>query len=305
MNFSSSCGGIEELEDYASALEASGEYRILRRLRLKTPSRRPDAAPTRRAVLVDVETTGLNPAVDEIVELAMLAFDYPIDGSFVSPVESFDRMRDPGRPMPPEVTALTGITDEMLVGRTIDPAEVAAFVEPSVLVIAHNSSFDRRFCERLFPVFAEKAWACSLSEVGWKNEGFEGARLSQLANAYGFFFDGHRALNDCEAAVELLSRPLPRIGRTAMSVLLESARQPRWRIRAEGAPYARREELKRRGYRWEAAAGGGRGSWCTEVPEQSFEAEQDYLRREIYRRSDAAIDARLLTAFDRYSGRSG
>lgn len=301
--FTSHCGSFEKLEGYASTLEASGEYRILRRLRLRT-SRPPDGAPTRRAVLVDVETTGLNPAVDEIVELAMLAFDYSTDGTFVAPVESFARLRDPGRPVPPDVTALTGITDEMVARKCIDAAEVAAFVEPAALVIAHNSTFDRRFCERRFPVFAEKAWACSLREVDWKGEGFESARLSQLANAYGFFFEGHRALNDCEAAVEILSRPLPRSGRTAMSVLLESARRPRWRIRAEGAPYALRDVLKGRGYRWETGEGAKRGAWCTEVTEETFETERDFLRSEIYRRSDAAIDARLLTAFERYSARS-
>jgi DNA polymerase-3 subunit epsilon len=303
-SFTAHDGSVEKLEGYVSALEASGEYRILRRLRLKTASRPPDATPTRRAVFVDVETTGLNPAVDEIVELAMLAFDYSTDGTFVAPVESFDRLRDPGRPIPPDVTALTGITDEMVARKCIDGAEVAAFVDPAALVIAHNSAFDRRFCERLFPVFAQKAWACSLREVDWKDEGLESARLSQLANAYGFFFEGHRALNDCEAAVELLSRPLPRSGRMGLSALLESARRARWWIRAEAAPYAQREVLKRRGYRWEASDGTRRGAWCIEVTEETFETERDFLRSEIYRRSDAAIDARLLTAFERYSERS-
>jgi NAD-dependent SIR2 family protein deacetylase len=71
-----------------------------------------------------------------------------------------------------------------------------AFVRQAALVIAHNAQFDRRFCERLFPVFAEKPWACSFREVGWADEGFESARLSQLANAHRLFFDGHRALHD-------------------------------------------------------------------------------------------------------------
>ncbi|WP_426440423.1 3'-5' exonuclease [Bradyrhizobium genosp. P] len=302
--FDSRGGFIEELEGYASALEASGEYRILRRLRLRKAASPPDAASTRRAVFVDTETTGLDPESDEVLELAMLAFDYRIDGTFASPAGSFDRLRDPGRPIPAEVSALTGITDEMVCGKHIDPVEVAAFVEGAALVIAHNSAFDRRFCERLFPVFAQKPWACSLHEVDWKAEGFESSRLSQLANGDGFFFDGHRALNDCEAALELLSRPLPRSGRTVLSALLESARRPRWRIRALGAPYALRDVLKRRGYRWEPGVATTRGAWWSEVAEEAFETECDFLRTEIYRRNDAVIDARLLTAFERYSDRS-
>jgi DNA polymerase-3 subunit epsilon len=176
-------------------------------------------------------------------------------------------------------------------------------VGQAALVVAHNAGFDRRFCERLFPVFAEKPWACSLCEVDWKKEGFEGARLSQLANAYGLFFDGHRALHDCEAAVELLSRPLPRSGRSAFSVLLESARTSRYRIRAAGTPFALRERLKLRGYRWDAGDRAGRGAWWTEVVEEDLEAERRFLRDEIYR-APVVVDARLLTAFERYSDRS-
>ena len=294
----------EDLERCASVLEASGEYRVLRRLRLTTALGLPEGVPARRGVIVDVETTGLDPATDEVLELAMLAFDYSIDGAFVSAVASFDQLRDPGRPIPPEVTKLTGITDEMVVGKNIDVAAADAFVKPAALVIAHNAAFDRRFCERLSPVFAEKPWACSLREVGWIDEGFESARLSQLAGGFWLFFNGHRAGHDCEAALELLSRPLPRGGRTALSVLLESARRPRWRIRAEGAPYASRETLKRRGYRWDPGDRARRGAWYTEVVEDILEAERDFLQADIYRRQDAVIDARLLTAFERHSERS-
>jgi DNA polymerase-3 subunit epsilon len=263
---------------------------------------RPSAgAAIRRGVFVDTETTGLDSATDEILELAMLSFDYAVDGSYVSPVASFDRLRNPGRRIPEEVSALTGITDDMVAGKCIEPTEVVAFLEGSALVIAHNSLFDRRFCERLFPVFAQKPWACSLHEVDWKAEGFQSGRLSLLANASGFFFEGHRALNDCEAALELLSRPLPRSGRTGMSILLESARRPRWRIRAVKAPFVHREVLKRRGYRWEAADQGEPGAWCAEIEECVFDAECEFLRADIYQRRDAIFDARLLTAFDRYS----
>jgi DNA polymerase-3 subunit epsilon len=265
------CGQTEKLERCASTLEASGEYRVLRRLRLRTPPRLPEGMPTKRAVVVDVETTGLDPTADEILELAMLAFDYWTDGALVSTVDSFDQLRDPGRPVPPDVTALTGITDEMVAGKSIDAAEVAAFVGGAALVLAHNAAFDRRFCERLFFEFAKKPWACSLREVGWTDEGFESARLSQLADGHGLFFDGHRALHDCEAALELLARPLPRSGRTALSTLLESARRPRWRIRAEGAPFAKRDVLKRRGYRWEAGDRARPGAWWTHLHEASVQ----------------------------------
>ena len=55
-------------EEMASALEASGDYRVLRRLQPRMF--KPDFIPSARlALYVDVETTGLDPRQDEIIEL--------------------------------------------------------------------------------------------------------------------------------------------------------------------------------------------------------------------------------------------
>jgi DNA polymerase III subunit epsilon len=292
-----------ESERMAALLESSGRYRILRRLEPRSAYHTPDGTPTRRAVFLDLETTGLDPATDEIVEMAMVAFDYSDDGRIFSVHEPFGGFRDPGRPIPAEVVAITGITDEMVAGASLDPAEVEAFLGEVVLVIAHNAGFDRRFAERFCGAFARKAWTCSWSEIPWANEGFtEGTKLSHLAAACGFFHDGHRAVHDCRAGVELLSRTLPGSGRLALDALLESARAPRWRVRAAGAPFELREQLKKRGYRWDPGEDGRTRAWFIDVTEAALDAERSFLRREIYRR-DVDIDARRLDAFDRYSDR--
>src|SRR3546814_8833265 len=81
---------------------------------------------------------------------------------------------------------ITGSTDEMVAGRKIDAEEVASFANGSALVIAHNAAFDRRFAERLSDVFITKPWACSMTQVDWANEGYDGlgalsARRSTVA----------------------------------------------------------------------------------------------------------------------------
>jgi DNA polymerase-3 subunit epsilon len=145
------------------------------------------------------------------------------------------------------------------------------------------------------------SWACSWSEIPWAEEGFEGTKLVHLAGC-GFFHEGHRAVHDCRAGIELLSRALPRSGRRGLDVLLESARAPRWRIRAVGAPFELRQALKIRGYRWDPGEDGRPRAWFIDVADGAVDSERDFLRREIYRR-DVDVDARRIDAFDRYSDR--
>ena len=78
--------------------------------------------------------------------------------------ESFSAFRDPGRPIPEPITELTGISDAMVQGATIELSAVAAFVGAADLVVAHNANFDRPFCEGLCDAFVAKPWACSLRE---------------------------------------------------------------------------------------------------------------------------------------------
>ena len=68
------------LEDLAAALEDSPDYRVLRRLRPRLSVEGLDAVDTRLGLMVDVETTGLDPDHDEIIELAMVPFRYTLDG---------------------------------------------------------------------------------------------------------------------------------------------------------------------------------------------------------------------------------
>lgn len=289
-------------ERIAKMLEATGEFRVLRRLRSPVRSVT-DHRPCKRAIFLDVETTGLDHLQDTVIELAMLPFDYDVDGEVVAIGEPFQGFRDPGVPISSEISALTGITDSMVAGTSIDPREIEKVVEEAAIVIAHNARFDRPFCEKLWPTFAAKAWACSWREVDWKAHGFGSARLSDIVAGYGLYFNGHRAVEDCHAGIEVLSRELPGAGRTALAMLLESARETRWRVWATGAPFPARSLLKKRGYRWSAGDDGRPRAWNIEVSEDQRPLEIQFLRNEVFRSDDIEVPANLVTAFDRYSTR--
>jgi len=291
-----------DLEKMAKRLEASGRYRILRRLEFR-PAAKPSELQTKLGLFIDVETTGLDPVKDEVIELAMVPFTFSSDGRIFEIKTPFHKFREPSGPIPSQITALTGITDEMVAGQTISPEEIAAFVDDAALKVSHNASFDRRFCERLSGSFASKPWACSMTQVDWASEGYEGVKLAYLVTEAGFFYDRHRATNDCLAAIQMLSTSLPKSNLPAMAKLLENARRSSWRIWAENAPFDLKDVLKSRGYRWNGDVNGSPRAWYIDVSDEDRESELKFLRAEIYRR-EADLFTKKITAFERFSIRS-
>ncbi|WP_426038006.1 3'-5' exonuclease [Brevundimonas sp. DC300-4] len=290
-----------QYEAMAAELEATNDYRVLRRLVPRGPASGVMSS-ARMALYVDVETTGLDARQDEIIELAMVPFWYGPDGHVMGCGEPFQAFNEPSLPITGEIQALTGITNEMVSGHRIDPVAVVEVAAPAVLVVAHNAAFDRRFLERLDAVFTTKAWACSMSQIDWARDGHEGTKLGYLAQACGFFYDRHRAVNDCFAAIELLARPLRRGGRPAMAELLDRARAPTWRIWAENSPFDLKDLLKARGYRWNGEAGTSPRAWYVDVDEASVQGELTFLKSEIYQR-EIDLLTRRIDAHDRFSDR--
>jgi DNA polymerase III subunit epsilon len=292
----------DELEAMAVTLADSGHYRIQRRLQPRPMLQAPPGTELKQALFVDVETTGLDHQSDEIIELAMVPFTYGSDGQIYEVKEPFQRFRQPGKPISAEITRLTGITDEMVAGHAIDPGEVEAFAQEAVLIVAHNAGFDRRFMENLAPGFALKGWACSQSQIDWAAEGIEGTRLSYLVAGAGYFYDKHRAVNDCLAAIELLAAPLPASAVTGLTQLLQNARKPAWRFWAENAPFDLKDVLKARGYKWNPDGTPFPKAWFKDVSDTDREAELSFLQNEIYQRPVELL-VRRIDAFNRFSDR--
>src|SRR6185312_6663071 len=217
---------IAENEAMANRLEATGSYRVLRKLVAPYILAAAPGADLRDAVFVDTETTGLDPEYDEIVALTLIPFRYTLPGTIVDILPALEFLRQPSRPIPPEATALHGISDEMVRGKTVDLDLVDQVIATAAPVIAHHADFDRRFVERLCPKFQERPWACSLAQIDWRAEGFSSSGLHYLAMASGFFYERHNATSDCQAALELLNRTLPVSGVRALSRLLETGRKP-------------------------------------------------------------------------------
>jgi DNA polymerase-3 subunit epsilon len=302
------------LEPIAQQLEQHPDYRVLRRLvpsldcGPKADASGANSAPagTQWVLVLDTETTGLSHATDKIIELAMLLVQVDAaSGLPFGPVSTFEGFEDPGMPIPAVAGQITGITDEMVQGQRLADAQVHALLARADLVVAHNAGFDRPFVEARFPGFAGKPWACSFQDINWKALGASSAKLGALAQDQGWFYDAHRALVDCHALLQVLSCPLPNSQTTELTglgQLMAASVQPSFKLRATGAPFEAKDQLKSRGYRWDAEA----RVWCaTLASEHLLATESLWLKAEVYSGRHAQVEVETQDSLTRYSSRLG
>lgn len=291
------------MDNCIKQLEATGDYRIIKRFTPVTSYCEANEAPKRIGIFLDTETTGLDAETDKVIELAMVPFEFDAAGRIYRLLPEYNGLNDPGMPIPEIAQQITGITDEMVQGQSIDVEAVKKLLSEAAIVIAHNARFDRPFCESLLDEFKDISWACSIADVNWNEEGIEGVKLEYLAYKYGFFFEGHRATIDCQAGIEILSRPLSQSGDLVLKRLLEHARRTTVRLWAEGAPFEKKDDLKKRSYRWSSGEGGKRKAWYKDLQEDQLEEEMRYLNEFIYSREVVELPTDKFTAMQRYSSR--
>lgn len=146
-------------------------------------------------VSLDLETTGLDPWFDSIIECAAIKYENGEE------TYRFHSLINPGRPLDPFITDLTGITDDMLLN-----APLASEVLPNLvdfigdsLIIGHNVKFDLRFLE-FESVFLKSDYVDTmrLSRKLWPE--YEHHRLSDLRERLlgGERENAHRAAADAE-----------------------------------------------------------------------------------------------------------
>ncbi len=199
-----------------------------------------DLAPlaTTAFCVVDLETTGGAPGSSAITEIGAVRVEA------LRVTERFSTMVDPGTPIPPHITAITGIDDAMVCGQPAIASalpEFIAFAREDVLV-AHNAPFDLRFLNyerlRLRDGYFTQPWLDTLVLSRRLLNGVVPRHdLSTLARWAGATVTPtHRALADAEATAHVLVALIDRLARGAETTLDDAMAigQPGSRPRAAG-----------------------------------------------------------------------
>lgn len=156
-------------------------------------------------ICVDLETTGLNPKTDRIIEIGAVK----VRNGEVA--DTFESLVNPGRPLEERIINITGIRDDMLTGkpfiRKILP-DFLAFAGEDIL-LGHSVLFDFAFLKKAvvnekgsferMGVDTLKIARCFLKDLPHRS-------LPFLSEYYGIPHTAHRALSDAMATTELYDK---------------------------------------------------------------------------------------------------
>lgn len=186
--------------------DGSGGEELLRLRRLKRyiPASQLLLANT-PIVVFDLETTGLDPQVDRIIEVGAIKL------MGMQPVEEFSSLVSTSMELTDEIIRITKITQDMLEGQPSIDEILPKFLEfiDGAILVAHNADFDlsmiKAACSRA-GIDLEWPCFCTLKMARELLPELENKKLDTLAKYYGLTFEArHRSIGDVKVTVGVLN----------------------------------------------------------------------------------------------------
>ena len=217
---------------------------------------------------IDFESTGLEPVADRITEIGAALVEWET----LTPLKVMSTLVNPERPIPEEITKITGITDEQvdLYGKS----EKAAFAELHDLMsyadyaaAFNGSNFDYPFylaaCARLGVEPSGVMWLDLSSDVKYPPE-IKTRNLRHLASEHNFLNPlSHRALWDVMTMLTVASR-------YDINGIVARAAEPTLFVQAV-VSFDEKEKAKELGFRWFAPE----KVWWRQMKSSDFEEIKD------------------------------
>ena len=217
----------------------------------------PQAVGPQRLLILDTETTGLDPERDRCIEIGAVLFDVPRRSvlsqvSFLLPCE-----HNPAQ-------AVNGI--DPLLTQQPQPWQQGlqwfeALLAAADVVVAHNAAFDRQWFGVAPLPAIEKPWLCSMDDIRWPADRHlrSNPSVRDLALAYSVpVWAAHRALTDCIYLAQVFERC------NELEPLLRQGLEPRRLYRAR-LSYEERHKAREAGFRWNEPVS---GAWSRRLSER-------------------------------------
>lgn len=163
-------------------------------------------------VVLDIETTGLDPINDEIIEIAILKY---LNGK---KVDTFHSLVKPDEKIPEQITKINGITNNMVkhaprIDEIID--KIYDLINEAKFIVGYNVNFDLSFIGYAlgrYGKFIDKVLAIDVHDFVRKHYyHLNDRKLETMKNYFGIAKVSHRADDDCEVTVEVWRRGLEEV----------------------------------------------------------------------------------------------
>ena len=158
-------------------------------------------------VLVDIETTGLSPIYDDIIEIGAIKVENN------KMVDEYSQLIKIDRILPQKITELTGITDNMLATGKMPKTVLEEFVNfvGNNVIIGHNVNFDLGFlcnkCKKYLDYNLNNDYIDTLYLARKLVPNSINHKLGTLAKLFNISYEGaHRGLKDVEITYEVYNK---------------------------------------------------------------------------------------------------
>ena len=155
-------------------------------------------------VLVDIETTGLSPAKDEIIEIGAIK----VQNNKI--IETYNELININRKLPSFITKLTGITDDMIKNGRMPTLVLKEFVDftQNNIIIGHNVNFDLGFlinkCRKYLNYNLDNDYIDTMFLARRLVPDSINYKLGTLAKYFNVSYEGaHRGLKDVQITFEV------------------------------------------------------------------------------------------------------
>lgn len=228
-----------------------------------------------RLIGVDVETTGLDPEIDEITEIGWAVYD---TDNWRKPLAIQSHLLNTEQDIRPEITELTGITNELMKEAAIPASSVLNLLASQVesfgctYFVAHNAKFDQAFIEKAFATYSvpnkKIPWIDTKKDIPFKRD-YPSRSLITLAAEHGFLNPfPHAALFDVVTMMKILSQ-------YKIEEVLTYKNEPVIFIKAM-VDYENRDKAKRRGFYWQECEGRSElRSWIKQIKVSQLDKEKE------------------------------
>lgn len=205
---------------------------------------------TLNLLIIDTETTGIDPSQDRVIEIGALLYS----ATYQTPLSQLSFLlyapNNAAEPINRIPSAALSLLSRPMQLQSLDLLQTMA--AETHYVVAHNAEFDAQWFDGSnLPILRDRdqkplQWLCSMSDMTWPKQSRPGQSLINLALDHGIGVNSaHRALTDCQLLAELFNR----LETNELNRLISQAIRPKALFKAL-ISYEDRQLAKDAGFKW-------------------------------------------------------